>query len=212
MLVSGSETAGRAPVVVADFPGKTADLVVLSAHLDGHDLAESALDNATGVAVAMTVASALGPLASRAELGLRVCLFSAEEWALAGSAKYLEAMSSSERSRLRLNVNLDTLGGDDKLTALISGFTMLEDLVTGASVGSGVPIAIYLPLMSNSDHANFARAGIPALRLVAGFNRPESRVRHILSAHDRREQVREHELRNAAIAAESVVALGMRLT
>ncbi len=47
MIVSGAENASRAPVVVADFPGKTPDLVVLSAHLDGHDLAESALDYAT---------------------------------------------------------------------------------------------------------------------------------------------------------------------
>jgi hypothetical protein len=51
--------------------------------------------------------------------------------------------------------------------------------------------------MSNSDHANFARLGIPALRLLAGFDRPQSRVRAILSSDDRRELVTADELANA---------------
>ena len=207
LTISGAESEGRAPIVVADFPGRTRDLVVLSAHLDGHDLGESALDNATGVAVALAVARELGP---RAELGLRVCLFSAEDWALAGSEKYLASMTAQERGRIKLNINLDPVGGDDSLTALISGYAELEGLVQGASRDCGIPIATYLPLMANSDHANFARAGIPALRLVAGFNRPESKVRHILSARDTRAQVREEELLSAARAAGALVALGMR--
>jgi aminopeptidase YwaD len=111
---------------------------------------------------------------------------------------------------LRLNVNLDTVGGDEQLTALISGYPVLEALVADASRASGLPIGTYLPLMPNSDHANFARAGIPALRLVAGFNRPESRVRHILSEKDTRSEVREQELLSAARAAAALVALGMR--
>jgi hypothetical protein len=55
----------------------------------------------------------------------------------------------------------------------------------------------YLPLMPNSDHANFAAHGIPALRLLAGFDRPESRVKAILSGADLPRLVREDELRRA---------------
>ncbi|WP_420224261.1 hypothetical protein [Pigmentiphaga litoralis] len=60
-----------------------------------------------------------------------------------------------------------------------------------------VPVATYLPLMPNSDHANFAAHGIPAMRLLAGFDKPESRVNNILSPGDVPSVVKESELRQA---------------
>ncbi|SEJ49323.1 MULTISPECIES: M28 family peptidase [unclassified Variovorax] len=187
----------RAAITVLDIPGRSGQRVVLSAHLDGHDLGASALDNASGVAVVLAAARALTPRISQADHGLRVCLFSAEEWALAGSARYLGGMDPSERATLALNINLDTVAGDDRLTALISDYPELAALIAEASAYSGVPVDCHLPLMPNSDHASFAHHGIPALRLVAGFERPESRVRHILSADDQPGVVREDELRRA---------------
>lgn len=211
LAIRGVEQPGTAPIVVADFPGASDEWVVLSAHLDGHDLAESALDDATGLAAALAIARAMAPHLARASRGLRVCLFSAEEWGLAGSAKYLEDLHADDRARIKLNVNLDTVAGDDVLTALTSGFTALEPLIARAAATAGVPIGTHLPLMSNSDHANFARAGIPALRLIAGFDRPASNVRHILSALDRRDLIAEADLRRAARAAAAICALGVGL-
>ena len=52
--------------------------------------------------------------------------------------------------------------------------------------------------MQNSDHYNFARHGIPALRLVTGFNRPQCNVRHILTGADTRDKVAPSELASAA--------------
>ena len=52
--------------------------------------------------------------------------------------------------------------------------------------------------MPNSDHANFAAHGIPALRLIAGFNAPHSNLRYLLlTAADTRDKVRPHELDEA---------------
>jgi Zn-dependent M28 family amino/carboxypeptidase len=60
-------------------------------------------------------------------------------------------------------------------------------------------------MMSNSDHYNFARHGIPALRLVAGFGRPESNIRYILTREDTRNKVDEAQLRAAARVATTLV-------
>lgn len=194
--VDGEEVAGaQAGVAVLDVPGGTGQTIVLSAHLDGHDLGCSALDNATGLSVVLAAARALAPLVSAATHGLRVCFFSAEEWALAGSARYLADLPAAQRDGLALNINLDTVAGDTRLTALISGYPALAPWVADCARLSGIPADSHLPLMSNSDHANFAAHGIPALRLVAGFDRPESRVRHILSADDLPGVVHEDELR-----------------
>ncbi len=198
LVIDGEELPGSlADVGVLDIAGGSDERIVISAHIDGHDLGQSALDNATGVAVALAAARALAPRIGPATRGLRVCLFSAEEWALAGSARYLADMAPAERQTLRLNINLDTVAGDDSLTALISGFPQLAGFVEESARLTGMPVGHYLPLMPNSDHANFAAHGIPALRLLAGFDRPQSRVNAILSGDDLPHLVHDDEMRRA---------------
>lgn len=193
--------ADTSETVVFDMLGQTDEWVVLSAHVDGHDPAESAIDNASGVAVAIAVARALAPYAGQFRRGLRLALFSVEEWALTGSRVYLADLSQAERDAIALNINLDSVGGAAHLTALCSGFPALGDFVRATCAEAGLPFATYLPLMENSDHANFAAHGIPALRLVAGFDDPASNLRHVLTAADTRDKVQTSELRMAALIA-----------
>jgi len=176
-------------------------MVVLSAHLDGHDLAESAMDNASGMAVALGVARALAPHVARLQCGFKLCFFSAEEWALAGSRAWLDRMTDGERRALALNINLDTVGGDARLTALTSEFAGLPGFVREAAATAGMSVGTHAPMMANSDHYNFARHGVPALRLVAGFEQPGSNVRHILTGGDTRDKVALAELRSAGTLA-----------
>jgi Iap family predicted aminopeptidase len=198
LVIEGEEQPhALAGVGMLDIPGGSDARIVISAHMDGHDLGQSALDNATGVVVALAAARALANRVSDRTHGLRICFFSAEEWALAGSAGYLNSLNAHELSQLKLNINLDTVAGDDSLTALISDFPQLEGFVASSAAKAETPVATYLPLMPNSDHANFAAHGIPALRLVAGFDRPHSNVNNILSPGDVPAVVRESELRQA---------------
>jgi Zn-dependent M28 family amino/carboxypeptidase len=114
-------------------------------------------------------------------------------------------MTAADRAAFILNLNLDTVGADSRLTALTSGFTGLEPFVRTCSAAIGLPVAIHRAPMPNSDHANFAAHGIPALRLLAGFDRPDSSVRHILTAQDTRDKVAPGELKSAALAAASLL-------
>ena len=59
-------------------------------------------------------------------------------------------------------------------------------------------MATYLPLMQNSDHANFARHAIPAMRIVAGFDQRDSSVRDVLTTRDVRALATSDQLANAA--------------
>jgi len=212
LVIEGEEVPdSRAAVGVFDLPGGRDSRIVISAHVDGHDLGVSALDNATGVAVALAAARLLAPRVGPDTAGLRVCLFCAEEWALAGSARYLDGLEPAERARLKLNINLDTVAGDASLTALISGFEKLGPLVGRAAQAAGVPVETWLPLMPNSDHANFARHGIPALRLVAGFGKPSSRVNRILSAGDVPALIREDEMRQALAVTAALADLALAM-
>jgi aminopeptidase YwaD len=197
IVIDGNDHPARTHMLIADLPGGGPDWVVVSAHLDGHPHGESAMDNATGVAVALGLARLLAPHVSGCPRGLRICLFSAEEWGLIGSRIWLEQMDEAARQLLVFNINLDSVGGASGLTALTSGFERLDAWVKDTAARAGLPIATYLPLMANSDHANFAAHGIPAVRLLAGFNSPESNLRLLLTAADTRDKVHPDELDHA---------------
>jgi aminopeptidase YwaD len=209
LRIEATQHPAETETILFDMPGGGDGWVVLSAHIDGHAPGESALDNASGVAVALAVARALAPYVASCRRGLRLAFFSAEEWALTGSRVYLDGLPSEQRAAIALNVNLDTVAGGRRLTALTSECPALTPLVARAAAASGVPIGVYQPLMTNSDHANFAAHGIPALRLVAGFEDPASDVRHVLTAADTRDKAELTELRTAAIAAAAMVWEGL---
>lgn len=212
IFLDGSETvvhAGIPSLVIGD---PSLPRILLSAHIDGHPLGESALDNATGVAVALAATRRLAPqFRNDRRRALQTILFTAEEWALFGSAHYLAQLSEDECRNIDLNVNLDVVAGSPNLTALISGFPHLERLIEQASAESSIKVNTYLPLVANSDHYNFARSGIPAFRLLAGFNEPHSRVRHILSGSDRRDKVEPAELERSLEFVCSVIVCATRV-
>ena len=205
LRIATEEQPATTETLVFDIAGRSEERVVLSARLDGHDLAESAIDNASGVAVALAVARAAAPHLAGFRRGLSLCLFSVEEWALTGSRLYVDALGPPERDRIALNVNLGSVGGSAVLTALTSDFPHLDGFVRQVAHRCGQPIGVHWPLMSNSDHANFVRAGIPALRLVAGFDDPASNLRYVLTPADTRDKVSAAELGTAAAAGTALV-------
>ena len=197
MVIDADDHPAQTRMSIADVPGRGPNWVVVSAHIDGHPHGESAIDNATGVAVALGLARLLAPHVAQYPRGLRICLFSAEEWGLVGSRIWLERLDGAARRSMVININLDSVGGASGLTALTSGFERLDAWVKDTASRAGLPIATHLPLMANSDHANFAAHGIPALRLITGFNAPDSHLRLLLTAADTRDKVRPDELDQA---------------
>jgi aminopeptidase YwaD len=163
------------------------------------------MDNASGMAVALAVARCLAPHVAAARRGLKLAFYSAEEWALTGSKVWLNGLTEAARAEIAMNVNLDSVAGGRRLTALVSGFPGLVPFVRRAAA----PLGIHVPLMTNSDHANFASHGIPALRLVAGFDDPSSEIRHVLTAADTRDKVTRAELHAAAMAAAELVWMAL---
>jgi aminopeptidase YwaD len=206
LLLDTEEQDAETRTLLFDMPGREEEWVVLSAHVDGHDLGESAIDNASGVAAALAVVRALAPQVAGWRRGLRLAFFSAEEWALTGSARYVAQLSERERSSIALNINLDSVAGGTRLAALTSGFAALEPFLLSVADANGHSLRCVRPLMTNSDHANFALAGIPAFRVVAGYDDPAALVRLVLTAADMRDKVARAELEAAAQLAACLTA------
>ncbi|MEZ5654203.1 MAG: M28 family peptidase [Burkholderiaceae bacterium] len=180
--------------------------IIVSAHIDGHALAESAMDNASGVAVALAIAARHSAAPLRRHR-LRVLIFSAEEFGLCGGAAYVAGLDAPQRRRIGAVFNLDCVGGSTSFGAMTSGFAMLETVARTAGSATGIDLQIHSPLLKNSDHYEFARVGIPAMRLIAGFGETEGRLRYVLTGRDRRDLVSENELAMARRLTETMIDL-----
>ena len=160
----------------------------------------------------MAKARSITPPASRSRSGLHACsrrtypdVRAACEYACSAprnGASSDRASGSNEWTRPRggrwSSTSISTpSAAHSGLTALTSGFERLDAWVKDTAALAGLPIATHLPLMANSDHANFAAHGIPAVRLIAGFNAPDSNLRLLLTAADTRDKVRPDELDQA---------------
>jgi Zn-dependent M28 family amino/carboxypeptidase len=190
--------------IVCDFPGATDEVVVLCAHIDGHDLGQSAMDNASGVAAVLEAARRLAPKAGERRRSLRVLFFTVEEWALKGSELYLRSLSETDRHKIAVAINLDTVVGHPKLNALVSGDKTLGSWIRSNTANSGIPVEPIYGLQANSDHYNFFLNGIPSLRLIAGYEEPTSTTRLLLTPADTRDKVDTGQLRSS-----TMVTLGL---
>lgn len=205
LRIEARDTPASTENLCLDMPGRGEGCVVLSAHIDGHHLAQSAMDNATGLAAVLAVARAMAPLCNEMERGLRVMFFNVEEWALTGSMKYVQGLDAGERDAIACVLNLDSVAGHPALTALTSGYPALGAFLTDAARSAGLALSTHEPLMANSDHYNFAVNGIPAARLVAGFDQPDSNLRYVLTPGDTLHRITREEMA-IAVALTAVLA------
>lgn len=106
---------------------------------------------------------------------------------------------------MAMNLNLASIAGSPNLTALTSGYPALGGFVQDAAARAGHRVAVHRLISVSSDHANFAARGVPALRLIAGFNEPDSRLSRLLTAADTRDCVPMAELRWATEAAGAIL-------
>ena len=186
--------------LMAEVAGETPEWVVVCAHYDGHDVAQSALDIATGVAASLAIE--LRPLRWPSAPRFAANAVYRRGKPSHGSRIFLQSLDEGEQRKIALVLNLDTLAGSPHLTCLTSGFDELEGFVGRSCASARMErLSCYGPLMRNSDHFNFAQRGIPAIRLVAGFDEPEAGARFILTEADTSERVSMDELRRATIAA-----------
>lgn len=184
--------------LILDIPGREDKYVVLCAHIDGHNLAESAMDNATGLAATLEIGRVLAPIIGKLRYGLRLALFSVEEWGISGSKHYVESLSTEERDKIVCAIALDSITGHPRLSALTGGYASMERLVREYETLSGSTLDIIRPQLPNSDHISFQENGIPAMRIIAGYGNVDSMTRYLLTPADRRENVEVGELKAAA--------------
>ncbi|UEM04588.1 M28 family peptidase [Skermanella rosea] len=156
--------------VVADGPeGTTGNTVLVGAHLDGVPEGPGINDNGSGAAVVLETALRMAELGGGEQPANRVrfAFWGAEEVGLVGSRHHLQSLPEEERGRLAAVLNFDMLGSPNPGRLIYDGPAAIERVFRDYFAAIGLE-AGSTPMRGGSDHAPFARAGIPTGGLYTG--------------------------------------------
>ena len=148
-------TSGNA---VAEIGPDTDEFLVVSCHVDAHDLAEGAMDNGAGTATLIEVANALASREDELDTRVRFVGFGAEEVGLVGSSRFA---ADVDPDRVKAVVNVDSNVFGRTLTLDHHGFDALAAAGERVSDRFDHPIALGEELVPHSDHWPFVERGIP---------------------------------------------------
>ena len=186
--------------VIADLPGAVLpnEFVIVGAHLDSHQSATGATDNAAGVAVMMDAMRILKTLGVKPRRTIRIALWGGEEEGLLGSKAYV-------RQHLAENQNISAYYNMDNGTGRIRGVWLEENLAIAPIFREwfqplrdlDVPGTIAPRSVTGSDYASFNDVGIPAFQFMQDRLEYNSRTHH--SNMDTVDRVQRDDLVQAAI-------------
>ncbi len=151
-------------------------MLMLCAHYDGHDIAQGAIDNASGTTAVIEAARALMQVRDQLNIGIRVALWSGEETGMNGSAAYADA-HQAELKHIKFVFNCDIVSNPGGLWLGINGIDtdrlarFLRDLsemqVHALQISGNEVIVPY------SDHFSFYLKGVPALMAATPHGDPK---------------------------------------
>ena len=167
--------------------------------LDGDQIYNGAMDNATGTAGLLEIARAFRSLSEPPRRSILLLAVTAEEQGLLGSAHYAEN-PVYPLPKTAAVINMDALniwGPTHDITVVGLGNSELDDYVTAAAEAQGRVIRPDAEpekgFYYRSDHFEFAKLGVPAIYADAGIDDIEHGEEWAIEAHDQYTAERYHQ-------------------
>jgi Zn-dependent M28 family amino/carboxypeptidase len=150
--------------VHAEIGPDTDEAVLVTSHVDAHDIAEGAMDNGAGTAAVVEVARALA--AREADLDCRVefVAFGAEEVGLVGSSHLAD---ERDHDAVRAILNLDGVVRGRTLKLYTHGFDGLDAAAERVADRFDHPITTTPEQGPHSDHWPFVQWGVPGVHVMS---------------------------------------------
>lgn len=160
--------------LIADWPGGDTNNILMSgSHLDSVTAGPGINDNGTGSSGLLEIALTVSRLNFQPQRHLRFGWWGAEELGLVGSTFYVNSLSAAARAQIKGYLNFDMIGSPNPGYFVYSssgqpaGSIDLQRALEAHFATIGVPIEL-TNVGGRSDHAAFARAGIPTGGLFTG--------------------------------------------
>ena len=180
------------------------EVIVIGGHYDGHDIAQGAMDNASGVAVVLELARTFAPLRGQLPRTLRFIAFAVEELGVLGSTEYVKK-HREELGPVSLMLNLDACVGSSPAVFLLNGFEELRPLLQALAADMRYRLGLKQRVVTASDNFPFVMQGIPAINLVRRGVDPRLGRGYGHTAADTLDKVSEVALRESAMEAARLV-------
>ncbi|SEK44274.1 M28 family peptidase [Haloferax larsenii] len=147
--------------VHAELGPDTDEEVLVTSHLDAHDIAEGAMDNGAGTAMVVELARALASREDELETRVRFVCFGSEEVGLVGS-EHEATRLGDDRENVKAIVNNDGVVAGRTLKLHTHGFDELEATVEAVEDRFDHGISTIPEQLPHSDHWPFVAYGVPA--------------------------------------------------
>jgi aminopeptidase S len=158
-------------VIAQTRTGDAANVVMIGAHLDSVPEGPGIVDNGSGVASVLEIATRLGA-EPEVRNAVRFAFFDDEESGALGSTAYVEGLSAADRERIALYLNVDMVAspnggyfvqggkGDDPETAGPAGSATVGRVLADRLARTGVANVEIIEFVGD-DESPFVKAGIP---------------------------------------------------
>ena len=140
----------------------TDDVVLLTAHVDAHDIAPGANDNGAGTVLVIEIARLLSQIEDELDSRVRCVVFGSEEIGLRGAYHLAETV---DLDSVRAVLNVDGAGRDRQLSVRSNEFDELETLFTDVTDELRVPVEIDPTVSPHGDQWAFVQEGVPGVML-----------------------------------------------
>ena len=193
--------------VVGELGPDTDEAVLLTAHVDAHDIAPGANDNGAGTVLVAEVARLLAAVEDDLETRVRCTVFGSEEIGLRGAYHEAETL---DLDGVKAVVNVDGAGRDRQLLVRTNRFDALDDVFESVTDDLRVPLSTSSTVSPHGDRWEFVQRGVPGL--MASSTNPDKSGRGWGHTHaDTLDTVGVRDLReHAVVLAEAVRELTRR--
>jgi len=149
--------------VHADLGPDTDEEILLTSHVDAHDIAEGAADNGSGTALVVEAAKALSAREDDLDTRVHLLVYGAEEVGLCGS----EYDSQHRNGDVKAIVNNDGVCRGRTLRLYTHGFTELEAAAERLADRFDHPVETSPELGPHSDHWPYVKWGVPGYQVMS---------------------------------------------
>lgn len=150
--------------VHAELGPDTDEAILVTSHVDAHDIAEGAWDNGAGTAVLVEVAKALAMREDELDTRVELIAYGAEEVGLCGSAYDAR---QREHESIKAIVNNDGVVRGRTLKCYSHGFDELASAAERVAERTGYPVSVTPRLGPHSDHWPYVQWGVPGYHVMS---------------------------------------------
>jgi aminopeptidase YwaD len=165
LRVRGGMREAESQNLIAEFPGRSPELLLVSGHHDTQADSPGADDNGTGTVALLELARLLGGLGPLRRT-VRLVSFGAEEQLSVGSAEYVRRHRAELAEKGRFLLNFDSFGSHLGWLELIAGSSQVAEYLSGVFQRHDLYLAVNTQVMPYADHFPFVAAGLPAASLL----------------------------------------------